>query len=311
MNIKTIAMTAIALAAGFAFADKDAATIQAEYAALTNAADRLAYKKSLDAQAWSALADAMISVAATNEAAAKKMEPNPVVGMGDGWNYPATASVADGYDTTFSAAGIGAPPTFYKRLPKSAEVWIASTNEFSAGWVASHPVTLSFIRRNKNGFPSTYNGCTFGEYLNFIAEEGADFTPTNRISAHSLFNMGLSALKEKAVAASARIVKLELRRQGKSFVVQPDGKNPVQDAVDALFAALDAPKMEGLGAWVAAWCPSHTWVEPTWADAGAVAQFKEAVYLGDKPFTSIVKFRLCAYLGVTEYNKFVREYNGE
>ena len=177
--------------------------------------------------------------------------------------------------------------------------WFASTNA-AAEWKASHPVRVSLIE--KYGTASLAQ-CSFAETANAVVEYAADPGP---------FDLGddLDALKKDVLRASLKIMKRALRRKGISFVVAPDGTNPIQTAVDGLSAVLNAQKMDGVREWVAEWSPGTEWVAPAWMSDEATAELSDSVFFGDTDFDRRAQFRLCAVLGVVQYNAFVDRYNG-
>lgn len=106
-------------------------------------------------------------------------------------------------------------------------------------------------------------------------------------------------------------MKRTMREHGKSFV-SPDGKsNPLQDELDALSNALNAPKFAGLKEWIAKWFPTHQWVDAEYLSDEEVAKLSDDIYYGDKPFKQDDKLTLQIYLGVEQYNAFVKRYNGQ
>lgn len=177
--------------------------------------------------------------------------------------------------------------------------WFASTNA-AAEWKASHPVRVALIE--KYGTASLAQ-CSFAETANAVVEYAADPGP---------FDLGddLDALKKDVLRASLKIMKRALRRKGISFVVAPDGTNPIQTAVDGLSAVLSAKKMEGVKEWVAEWSPGTEWIAPAWMSDEATAELSDSVFFGDTDFDRRAQFRLCAVLGVVQYNAFVDRYNG-
>ena len=158
----------------------------------------------------------------------------------------------------------------------------------------------------KYGGESGMERWTCAETANVVAEYAAN------PEANPALSPDLDALKRGVLRSALGIVKRSLREHGRTFVVGPDGSNPVQEVLDALSAALNAPKMAGLGAWVAEWCPpGHEWREPSWMSETDVAAFTNALYYGERDFGRLEQTRLCAVLGVEAYNAFVIRYNGD
>lgn len=179
------------------------------------------------------------------------------------------------------------------------EEWFASTNA-AAAWKALHPVRVSLIEKYGT---ASFAQCSFAETANAVVEYAAEPGP---------FDLGddLDSLKKEVLRSSLRIMKRALRSKGISFVVAPDGTNPIQTAVDGLSAALNAKKMEGVREWVAEWSPGTEWVAPAWMSDEATSELSESVFFGDTDFDRRAQFRLCAVLGVVQYNAFVDRYNG-
>lgn len=180
-----------------------------------------------------------------------------------------------------------------------ASQWFDSPEAVSA-WTNAHPVRVALI--GKYGTPSL-SSCTFTEIANAVVEYAANPEP---------FDLGddLDSLKKDVLRSALKIMKRALRQKGISFVVAPDGSNPMQTAVNGLSAALNSGKMSGVKEWIDEWAPGSEWTAPVWDSDESVNSTMESVFFGDVDFSRRVQFRLCAVLGVTEYNKFVDRYNG-
>lgn len=180
-----------------------------------------------------------------------------------------------------------------------ASQWLDSP-EAAAAWTNAHPVRAALIR--KYGTPS-FSSCTFVETANAVVEYAANPEP---------FDLGedLDALKKDVLRSALKIMKRALRQKGISFVVASDGSNPMQTAVNGLSAALNAAKMSGVREWVNEWLPGSEWTAPAWTADESVNSTMESVFFGDEDFSRRMQFKLCATLGVVEYNKFVDRYNG-
>ena len=105
-------------------------------------------------------------------------------------------------------------------------------------------------------------------------------------------------------------IKRAIRAQGRSFVARA-GTNPVQDEVDALSAAFNAPRCTGVKEWFAKFFPEYKWVDSAELSDKEVDALKERVMNGESPFDDRNQAVLRFYLGVEEYNHFVTLYNGE
>lgn len=301
--MKKIMMLA-ALAATFAspVGARTTAEIHAEYAALQTSG-RYAYLKAMTTDEWRALADEALAIAATNVAAAYRPEPWTSVYLFS-CSLPAANVLAGEYDPKFAAAGIGIKPCMYMYAPLSAEAWLTSDIPSRVAWKDAHPLAVALCRAHKNGYEHSW---TLPERLNFRAEYAAPVDCTH--AKHVPWSLDLGKIKASMLAKAPGEVKRILRTRGKSFVVQPDGSNPVQEALDTLSTALNAPRMAGLKEWVAEWYPEYKWVEPHWATAEDLAKVTDDVYYGRVEFSDYLKMVLCANMGVEEYNKFVERYN--
>ena len=67
--------------------------------------------------------------------------------------------------------------------------------------------------------------------------------------------------------------------------------------------------MAGTKEWAAKWDLNYQWIDCSWETAEAIAKYKEDIYLGKKKFGRYEMYKLQAWLGITEYNKFVEAYN--
>lgn len=119
----------------------------------------------------------------------------------------------------------------------------------------------------------------------------------------------IKTYKKYTLSAAAKCVKRQIRSEGKSFVAK-EGSNPVQDRLDAVSAALDAPKMAGLKeALAACGITLEADMEKAMMTDAEISALKEAVMFGDKPFSAYNQNMLLMNLGVEAFNKFVEDYN--
>ena len=117
----------------------------------------------------------------------------------------------------------------------------------------------------------------------------------------------IKSLCQKVVPA----VKMALRKQGKTFIVGDDGVNPVQEAIDQLTAAFQAPRLAGVKEWFATYYPDYVWIDPVvdeYTDE-EVASLKDKVFYGQIDLTKTVSTKLLYFLGLDEYNAFIERYN--
>jgi len=207
----------------------------------------------------------------------------------------ADSAMAAEYDAKFAAVNYGVHPTHYKRFPKASEAWIAMCPNIEERC----PVWIATIRRIRSG---NYDDWTFAERTNVRAEEFA------RGLCGSIGN--LCNGKHKILTEAVNVIKRRLREKGRSFVISKGDANPVQEALDALSDALNAPRMAGLSTWVSEWCPDHKWNEPKWMDDDKIEKLTDGIYYGEKKFDHVAGAVLCVHLGVERYNAFVKKYNG-
>ena len=104
-------------------------------------------------------------------------------------------------------------------------------------------------------------------------------------------------------------IRHKIRKEGKSFVAK-DGLNPVQDRIDRLSAALNAPRLQGLTAALKE-CGMDYGLdfEKNLMTADDVETLRKDVLNGDRNFNPHIGYVLRTHLGIDEYNKFVKLYN--
>ena len=139
---------------------------------------------------------------------------------------------------------------------------------------------------------------------NVMAECGSVFNFANN------YAFTLDGWKNKILGQASSIIRHRLRDLGKPITTK-EGVNPIQDPLDRLTEALNAPKMSGLKEWFAEWCPDYQWIDIKWMSDEELKAYKDDIYYGDRQFGRAEKFILCTYLGVDEYNKFVKAFNCE
>lgn len=147
-------------------------------------------------------------------------------------------------------------------------------------------------------------GFTVPENINIIA---------NRMII-GLNGIGANASHVKTVAAQAmKPIKRRLRERGISFVVKEGEVNPVQEAIDALTTAFNAPKLAGVKEWVAEWFPEYQWidVDNIFMSDEEMAQLCDDIYYGEKELTDSYAQQILAHIGLDAYNAFIERYNGK
>ena len=114
----------------------------------------------------------------------------------------------------------------------------------------------------------------------------------------------------RIINASLKPIKYKLRQDGKSFVVRPDGKNPVQEYVNRIIKCTEAPKCQGLKEIALELDPNYQWIDTKWKTDDEIKKLSNAIFYGDEMFSDKNKRILRFHLGLEEYNAFVERYNG-
>lgn len=289
---KMVMIAAVAAMTFSAMADRTPAEI-VEACAATNKAGREAISKTLTTSEWRAYFDYVISVASTNANARYRIGHHPLYCAGALRHKENAKGLRQEYDHKMAVAGIGASVPFdCGKLPEMREVWIADPT--NAATVAKLTKTIEFIRRKGDFKVMWADDVTAPEFANIQIE-------------HRIWGSSLTDL-DKIVRRATKDLKRRMRAKGVSIVAK-DGSNPVQDEVDALTAALNAPRYAGVKEWFAKWYPEYEWIDAAWETDEEIAELKDKVYNGDIEFSAVVQDKLRANLGVAEYNKFVQEYN--
>lgn len=272
---------------------RSASEIVEGFKSLTDSGEKKAFVDAVTPDEWRALADYQIEKAKGLNGDVNRyvygVRPSAILAIS---RNPDLADIAREYDRKYAEVGTRLAPTVanFGIMPLTKANWI---NKFKdvlpvvCGLADKKSVKLSDLE--------------LGERINVIAENFSVREP-------HLYSNEIEKEKSKIISLAVKVVKKRLREEGKTFIVGADGKNPVQDACDALTAALNAPKMAGLGAWVERWTDTK-WQEPKWMSDADVEKLKDDVFYGQIPFTSNVKSALCANIGVDAYNAFVEKYN--
>ena len=272
---------------------RSASEIVEGFKSLTDSGEKKAFVDAVTPDEWRALADYQIEKAKGLNGDVNRyvygVRPSAILAIS---RNPDLADIAREYDRKYAEVGTRLAPTVanFGIMPLTKANWI---NKFKdvlpvvCGLADKKSVKLSDLE--------------LGERINVIAENFSVREP-------HLYSNEIEKEKSKIISLAVKVVKKRLREEGKTFIVGADGKNPVQDACDALTAALNAPKMAGLGAWVERWTDTK-WQEPKWMSDADVEKLKDDVFYGQIPFTQNVKSALCANIGVDAYNAFVEKYN--
>lgn len=282
---KTMILAAVAaIAAGHAFADRTVEELKAgANVALTNNTYE-AYCRSVTTNEWRTLAEYAIAVASTNAVAASTCLYRP-----DMLRF-APECIYE-YDQAFADAGIGiAPPWNYTKFPKAVEAYIAAPT--NAQYVSRIQASIALMRKHGNAY-----------WWHYEAPEMANFAMEVRLTDPSI-----NRVVDKTLELVQKEIKRRMRMQGMSITVK-DGVNPVQLEVDRLTAAFNAPRYAGVKEWFAKYYPEYTWVDSVQMTDEQVNKMKDDVFYGDRPFRNKEQAALRFYLGVEEYNKFVKAFN--
>lgn len=261
-----------AMAVGCAVAGRTAVEIVAA-ATATNYAGRVEIGKSLTLAEWRAYFDHVVAVATTNRLAGNELARFPL-SCADALNYHESArSLLEEYDTKFTNAGIGAP--------------LQGTND----------VAVSRLRK-------TMEFCRKSPSFNLV-----DVSAAERANLYMEMHLWSDCAVgyEKVAELASKDMRRKMRDKG---IVAGDSGNPIQEELDKLVDAFNAPRFAGVKKWFAKWYPEYTWIDSESMSDKEVAALKDDVAKGGTPFGVRVQNTLRFYLGVEEYNKFVQLYNG-
>lgn len=217
-------------------------------------------------------------------------------------------ALCDEYDQKFVDAGMTCwfpCDNMCAYYPKSHAYYIESINT-NALSVTRHPATLAcnMARRDTVNDGGLVRGFTVPERINWLAN--------NMIIG--MRNIKHNADSVKVVASRAmKPIKRRLRERGISFVVEEGAANPVQEAIDALTVAFNAPKLAGVKEWVAEWFPEYQWidVDNLFMTDEEMAQLCDDIYYGEKDMTDSYAQQILAHIGLDAYNAFIERYNGK
>lgn len=217
------------------------------------------------------------------------------------------AVLCDEYDQKFVDAGVAA--TFYydahaTYYPKGIAAWIeTNTNLVDISRVF---VETSLARREFGIIEKT------GEFPQYTLPMSINRAATRMaLGFNSAADNG--KLIKSVVSGAVKPIKRRLREKGISFVVQEGEANPVQEAIDALTAAFNAPKLAGLKEWVANWFPEYQWVDIDrfFMSDEEMTKLCDDIYYGDKDLTAKNSALILSHLGLDGYNAFIERYNGD
>lgn len=295
--MKIIIMAAVAALAISAFGSRSPEELFSRGCELkkNNSTELIKLSDSFTKEEMKAILDYVRSIAQTNAASASVHTMRPF--FIPNWLIFRCPEFAEEFDLAMSKVkGYEVNPLkCYESMPKASESTLSENEHYQK----LYPVYVAIIRKYKT---HRLNGVmTLPERLNVFAE-----TAVRGVSRVYRGNKKEASI----VGAATKYVKRRIREMGGTFVVGPDGKNPVQDAVDSLVSALNAPKMSGVKEWLAKWAPDYKWVDVGWMSDADVAKLKDDVFYGEKPFNLANMEILKIHLGVDAYNEFVKKYNG-
>ena len=298
--MKNMFLAIACLAASMAFAGKSAQELWGECGNLKGDA-LTAWERSLTSDDVRTLADDVLAVATTNRSAVSWWRASICARrIFAHWDDCAHTELAEEYDVKFADADIFFMTIFWKFAPKTSTKWLEEGG--GSGIAKESPVWASYQRGLVSRSFEPQNA-PVGLSANFLAEI---VCRKNRA-----FNYrSVKSHRDRLIFNATKIIRRRLRERGLPITVK-DGKNLVQDAVDSLASALNAPKMAGIKEWVAEWCPDYKWVECTWMTDDELAKFKDDIFYGEIPFDDTNSAILQGYLGIDEYNKFVKKFNNE
>ena len=203
------------------------------------------------------------------------------------------------WDEKLASAGfciLSGDMVYYPFFPRCSENFLTQTKE-GKKILAERPA-LIYARRTHG----ENSNLTVAESINVFVEKA-----NTTLMPASTKDLQFNAIMKEAV----KVIKRKIRQNGQSFVVGDDGINRVQIEIDALTSALQAPKCAGTKEWVASYCPEYTWIDVAWPTDEEIAKLKNDVMYGEIELTEAISQKLLFNLGLDEYNKFIKEYNGD
>lgn len=230
--------------------------------------------------------EAALIVRVTDFAAGKAVNP------GINWKALTTnATLAAKVDGILAGAvkPLKVPTNFFSLMPKATAAFLATLER-------DYPLFVAVYRGTKDK-PKT-------------GEPGAITFATESACVYENVSSGIVVNYKKTIQRECvPAVRKYLRSQGKSFVTK-NGVNPQQAYMDELTDILNAPRFAGLEAFLAKIGLNEKVGLTYFPDDAEIAAIKERVFGGEAQFAPNAG-RLLYALGVEEYNRFVKQYNGE
>ena len=125
----------------------------------------------------------------------------------------------------------------------------------------------------------------------------------------------IQKINESLKNAGLKVVKIWIRKQGKSFVAKKDAKgniidNPLTAPMKELTDALNGAKYAGINEWSAKYGANWETVELPWLLSDEkIGVLKEEILIDDQSFSDENVKQLRIALGVDKFNAFVKLYN--
>lgn len=296
MKFKTVILAIAAACSAFAQNAKTAQDILAGYPSDADDKVRNEWQFTLKADEIKAVADYALEVAKTNLVAGKSIASRIYKSIFIHWAPAPGLELAPEYDAKFADAGLIFGTVMWKNAPKSTEKFLVTHNEGAIP--KEFPAYVQHIRKAIENKDYSANTC---EIINCLAESG---TKINWCFGYDNVNYFVLNILNEA----PRQIRRKLRERGMPIVVK-DGVNHVQDAVDELSSALNAPRMAGVREWLSKWFPDYKWIDVKWMSDEELAKFKDDIFYGEIEFNDKNQFILRSHLGVDAYNDFIKKYN--
>lgn len=294
-----VAMSLVSFCAAcsaFAQNAKTAQDILAGYPSGADAKVRDEWRYTLKGDEIKAIADYAIEVSRTNLLSGKSIASYVYAPIFRHWAPAPGLELAPEYDTKFSDAGIVFDTTMFKNAPKCTEKFLATYREGAV--LKEFPAFVQYIRKAIENKDDIVDICA---NINVIAECGTKFN-------NCFYYNGIDYKMSKVLQNLPRLIRRKLRERGIPIVVK-DGVNHVQDALDELSSALNAPKMAGTKEWLSKWFPDYKWIDVRWMSDEELSKFKDDIFYGDIEFGAANRVILRSHLGVDAYNDFVKKFN--
>ena len=295
-----VAMSLVSFCAAcsaFAQNAKTAQDILAGYPSGADAKVRNEWQYTLKVDEIKAVADYALEVSKTNLVSGKSIASHVYSSIFRHWGSTTPGlELAPEYDAKFADAGIVLGALMFMNAPKCTEKFIVTHREGAI--LKEYPAFVQYIRKAIENKNSLVDICV---HINLLVELG---TKNNGYFGYGGIDRRMSIVLREA----PRHIRRKLRERGMPIVVK-DGVNHVQDAVDEISSALNAPKMAGVREWLSKWFPDYKWIDVKWMTDEELSKFKDDIFYGDIEFDAANRLILRSHLGVDAYNDFVKKFN--